>query len=276
MLKMFKKGFIFPALQYPQYESGFAVSITAGMRKYPDLRFELTKFRNGIRQEIITRPVPAEPALYCRFWINELIDDPDKNDADLYCLRFISPSNPDVILPDTDLEGQILLRHNNNAISSILTGFIPLRSPDYRYAPIIHTSHCMADFKTVETINLFMNIKNIEEKNSKSGGVFTAEIYSRNGNFLGKKDYPVTANSTIAISHDDIARDCNIPDDILEQGLNIKFYGGESQFSIITLFRHRLNGSIAIEHSLAPLYYIPALRNPEIRKIIYGQLEGSK
>ena len=79
--------------------------------------------------------------------------------ADIYCLRFFSQSNPNISLPDNDVEGQMLIKHQNGAISSILTGFVPLRTPDYRYAPIIHTSHCMADYSNVETINLFMNIK---------------------------------------------------------------------------------------------------------------------
>jgi hypothetical protein len=170
----------------------------------------------------------------------------------------------------------MLLRKDSGAISSILTGFIPLRSPDYNYAPIIHTSHCMADYANNETINLFINIKNVEEVNSVAGGVMVAEVYDRSGVCLGKKKYPIIANSTFSISHDKIANDFDISSAELQKGINIKFYGGESQFSIVTLFRHRLNGSIAIEHSLAPLYYIPALKNPEVRSIVYGQLEEIK
>jgi len=270
---MFKKGFVFPNLQYDGYESGFSVAVTAGMRKYPDLSFELIKFKDGVRMESVMLPVPVEPASHCCFWISNLTNN-DKNEADIYCIRFISQSNPDTVLPNTDVEGQMLLRKKNNgAISSILTSFIPLRSPDYRYAPIIHTSHCMADSANVETINLFMNIKNVESENSVSAGVMVAEVYDRGGVRLGKKNYPIIANSTFSISHDKIAIDCDISSETLQQGINIKFYGGESQFSIITLFRHRLNDSIAIEHSLAPLYYIPALKNKEIRNIVYGQLE---
>src|SRR3546814_10232102 len=54
-----------------------------------------------------------------------------------------------------------------------------------------------------------------------------------------------------------------LPADQVGQGINVKFWGGGSQFSILTIYQNRQNGSIGVEHSLAPLYYLPDLIKPD-------------
>lgn len=275
---MFKKGFIFPGLQDSGYESGFSLPLTPELRTYPDLNLEVIWFQNGKRQGIAKVEVPEEPALFVRSWESKWgFTRKEKSSTDLYCLRITSPSHPDMVLPPAEVEGQMMLRHLKQGwTSSVLTNFVPLRPPGHRYAPIIHMAHCMASAAEVETIHLFMNIKNIDDPNVTSAGTLVADVQSYDGAQLGKANYPIVANATVAISHDTIAKDCGVSDDTLRQGIHVKFYGGESQFAILTLFRHRLNGSIAIEHTLPPPYYIPALRNPVVRNLVYGQLEMSQ
>ncbi len=274
---MFKKTFIFPGLHHLGYESGFAVALTPALRRYEDLRVELLWFRDGKRQTSTYLEIPKSPALCLRSWESDWgFKTEEHNPTDLYCLRMSSPAHPQANLPEGGLEGQMLLRHRTHGwTSTILTGFIPARGEGHRFAPIIHTGHCMANAATNETITLFMNVKNIDAPAVTDGGIITAAIYDLSGNIIGKKTYPVLGNATVALSHDRIASDCGISPAQLQQGVNIKFYGGDSQFAIITLFHHRTQGSIAIEHSLAPLYYIPELKNPAIRTLVYSQMENA-
>lgn len=274
---MAKKGFLFPGLQYAGYEAGFSLRLTSELRRYSDLRVELLHFREGQCQRVVTLAVPAEPVAFFRSFESDWgVEAAGSTTTDLYCLRLMSPSQPEADLPSGGLEGQMLLRHRTYGwTSSILTGFVPLRAPGHRFAPIMHTGHCMAQGTSTETLHLFMNVCDVEAPHATQVGVLTAHVYQRDGAKLGSACYPVLANATVTISHDTIVRDCGLPDTALQQGINIKFHGGASQFAILTILRHRATGSIALEHTLAPMYYIPGIVNPAIRTLVYGQLKAS-
>jgi hypothetical protein len=272
---MMQRVFLFPGLRHIGYDSGFSIPLRAEVQCCPDLYAEIILFSEG---RLITRRELAlenQRAIFYRGWDADWFSEPLPALGDeLYCVRLRSHSVPQLALPSTEIEAQMLFLHKNNGgVSSVLTGMVPMRSSGYRFAPIIHTAHYIASEPEVETITLFMNIKDINHVAPLEAGVLNAEVSTRSGDYIGTIQYPVKGNATMAISSDDLIKGLDLSEDQSKRGINVKFWGGASQFSILTIYRHRQNGSIGLEHSLAPLYYLPDLLNPAVRALVYQQLE---
>jgi hypothetical protein len=271
---MMQKAFLFPGLRHIGYDSGFSMFLGAEVERATDLIIEVLLFSQGCLVARNDLPLSQLQTLFYRGWNANWFQKPLPETGDeLFCVRLKSNVKPELALPQTDLEGQMLLKQKDGWISSILTGFIPLRAPGYQFAPIIHTAHYIASEPEVETITLFMNIKDISHAGPIDGGILNAEVSSRAGEYLGSAQFQVKGNATVAISSDDLLRAIELSPEQVKKGINVKFWGGASQFSILTVFRSRQNGSIGLEHSLAPLYYLPNLLKPAVRTLIYEQLE---
>lgn len=273
---MMQKVFLFPGLRHIGYDSGFSLPLKAERAHTADLQAEVSLFSQGrlaLRQEVALGQLPG---LFYRGWNTDWFanDALPANGDELYCVRLKSPAQPDQKLPKTELEGQMLFRQKDDWVSSILTGFVPARAPGHRFAPIIHTAHYIAAEPHIETISLFMNLKDIAHDGVIEAGVLNAQIHARSGEHLATVQFPVTGNATVAISSDDLLQQAGLPAARAREGINVKFWGGASQFSILTLYRHRDNGSIGVEHSLAPLYYLPDLLKADVRSLVYQQFKG--
>ena len=271
---MMQKAFLFPGLLHIGYDSGFSIPLRAEVERSPDLSAEVSLFSSGrlaARHEVSLGQLGS---LFYRGWNTDWFPEPIPQTGDeLFCVRLWSYAQSERALPKTDIEGQMLFRHKDNWVSSVLTGFVPVRAPGYRFAPIIHTAHYIASESEVETITLFMNIKDVSNAGPLEGGLLNAEVSSRTGEYLATVQFPVKGNATVAISSDDLIKRINLSEGQIRKGVNVKFWGGASQFSILTIFRNRQNGSIGLEHSLAPLYYLPDLLKPSVRALVYQQLE---
>lgn len=271
---MMQKAFLFPGLRHIGYNSGVSIPLKAEAEHTPDLAVEVLLFSQGRLAARHDVPLGQLGSLFYRGWNTDWFPGPiPENGDELFCVQLKSQAQPERALPKTDIEGQMLFRHMDDWVSSVLTGFVPVRGPGYRYAPIIHTAHYIASEPEVETITLFMNIKDVRSADTLDAGVLNAEISSRAGEYLGTVQFPVKGNATVAISSDDLIRQANLAEEQARKGINVKFSGGASQFSILTVFRNRHNGSIGLEHSLAPLYYLPDLLKPNVRALVYQQLE---
>lgn len=213
--------------------------------------------------------------MFYRGWGSDWFPEPLPGVGDeLYCVRLKSRMDPERALPKTEIEAQMLfLQRSEDWVSAVLTSMVPIRPSGYRFAPIIHTAHYIASEPEVETITLFMNVKDVSHAGDLDAGVLNAEVSSRAGDYLATVQYPAKGNATLAVSSDDLLRKLNLSEEQARQGINVKFWGGASQFSILTAYRNRQNGSIGVEHSLAPLYYLPNLLNPDVRALVYQQLE---
>lgn len=271
---MMQKAFLFPGLRRIGYDSGFSIPLKAEVERTPDLIAEVLLFSQGClvaRHEV---PLRQLDSLFYRGWTADWFPEPMPETGDeLFCVRLRSHVQPERALPQTDIEGQMLFRQRDGWVSSVLTSFVPVRAPGYRFAPIIHTAHYIASESDVETITLFMNIKDISNAGPMDGGALNAEVSSRAGEYLATVQFPVKGNATVAISSDDLVRRIDLSEAQVRKGVNVKFWGGASQFSVLTVFRNRQNDSIGVEHSLAPLYYLPDLLKPNVRALVYQQLE---
>lgn len=272
---MMQKVFLFPGLRHIGYDSGFSIPLKAEVSQTADLYAEVLLFSQGclaMRHEVALGELNA---LFYRGWNTDWFPAeslPAFGD-ELFCVRLKSRNNPEKNLPRTDIEAQMLFRQKDNWVSSVLTGLVPARAPGYRFAPIIHTAHYIASEPEVETISLFMNLKDASHADPIDGGMLNAEISSRTGEHLSTVQFPVKGNATVAISSDDLLARSGLSEEQGRRGINVKFWGGASQFSILTLYRNRQNGSIGVEHSLAPLYYLPDLLKPEVRSLVYQQFK---
>jgi hypothetical protein len=271
---MMQKAFLFPGLRHIGYHSGFSIPLKAEVGRTPDLTAEVLLFSQGCLAARYDLPLGQLGTLFYRGWDTDWFPEyiPETGD-ELFCVRLKSHAQPERTLPQTDIEGQMLFRQKDDWVSSILTSFLPARAPGYRFAPIIHTAHYIASETEIETITLFMNIKDVSNASVMEGGVLNAEISSRAGEHFATIQFPVKANATVAISSDDLLQRVDLSEAQVRKGINVKFWGGASQFSILTIFRNRQNGSIGLEHSLAPLYYLPDLPKPNVRALVYQQLE---
>lgn len=272
---MMQRAFLFPGLRHIGYESGFSIPLRAEIQHCPDLYAEVLLFSEGrlaARREVA---LAGKDGVFYRGWNTDWFPEPLPAAGDeVYCVRLKSHVDPDRALPRTDIEAQMLfLQKGDNWVSSVLTGMVPMRAPGYRFAPIIHTAHYIASESEVETLTLFVNVKDVSHANTLDAGVLNAEVSSRSGDYLGTVQYPVKGNAALAVSSDDLLKKLNLSEAQARQGMNVKFWGGASQFSILTIYRNRQNGSIGVEHSLAPLYYLPDLLNPDVRALVYQQLE---
>lgn len=272
---MMQRAFLFPGLRHIGYDSGFSIPLRAEVKHCPDLHAEVLLFSEGrlaARHEVA---LGGQGGVFYRGWNTDWFPEPLPAVGDeLYCVRLKSHADPERALPKTDIEAQMLfLQKSEGWVSSVLTGMVPMRAPGYRFAPIIHTAHYIASEPEVETITLFMNVKDVSHAGVLDAGVLNAEVSSRAGDYLATVQYPARGNATLAVSSDDLLRRLNLSEEQARQGINVKFWGGASQFSILTIYRNRQNGSIGVEHSLAPLYYLPDLLNPDVRALVYQQLE---
>lgn len=268
-----QKAFLFPGLFHLGYEAGFSIPLSSEVKTAPDLSAIVTLFSGGCFASQHEIPLGQLGSLFYRGWAGEWFSEfTPKNGDELFCVRLVSPSKPKYELPKNDIEGQMTFKQKDNWISSILTGFVPVRESGHRFAPIIHTAHYIASESEVETITLFMNIKDLSHSGPLEGGVMNAEVSTRSGKIISNFNFPVKGNATVAISSDDLIGRFNLPQDSVSRGVNIKFWGGSSQFSILTIYRNRINGSIGLEHSLRPLYYLPDLLKPSVRNFVYEQL----
>jgi hypothetical protein len=272
---MMQKVFLFPGLRHIGYESGFSIPLKAELSQTADLVAEILLFSQGclvMRHEVALGELNS---LFYRGWSADWFSEaslPAFGD-ELFCVRLKSLGNPEKNLPLTELEAQMLFRQKDNWVSSILTGFVPARAPGYRFAPIIHTAHYIVPEPEVETISLFMNLKDVSHADPMDGGILNAEISSRSGESLCTVQFPVRGNATVAISSDVLLERSGLSPEQARKGINVKFWGGASQFSILTMYRNRQNGSIGVEHSLAPLYYLPDLLKPDVRTLVYQQFQ---
>jgi hypothetical protein len=277
---MMQKAFLFPGLRHMGYASGLSIPLKGEVQRTPDLNAEILMFSRGClaaRHEVPLGEMGLSGSLFYRGWDMNWFPEPVPAAGDeLFCMRLTSPAYPERALPQSDIECQMLLRQKDDWVSSVLTGMVPLRAPGYRYAPIIHTAHYIASEPEVETITLFMNIRDVSSAGPMDGGVLNADVSARTGEYLGTVQFPVRGNATVAISSDDLIRELNLSGTQSSQGINVKFWGGASQFSIVTVYRNRANGSIGMEHSLAPIYYLPGLRDPKVRALVYQQLESKR
>jgi hypothetical protein len=268
-----QKAFLFPGLLHLGYDSGFSIPLSAEFRLSTDLKAVVTLFSGGCfagQHEILLN---QHTRLFYRGWMREWFSAPIPCLGDeLFCVRLISPSRSKDDLPNIDIEGQMIFKQKDNWVSSILTGFVPVRKSGHQFAPVIHTAHYISSESEIETITLFMNIKDLTSSDSLNGGLMNAEISSRSGEKIASIQFPVKGNATLAVSSDDLVDRFHLSKDLVEKGVNIKFWGGSSQFSILTLYRNRLNGSIGLEHSLRPLYYLPDLLKSSVRTFVFDQL----
>jgi hypothetical protein len=272
---MMQKVFLFPGLRHIGYDSGISIPLKAEKAKTTDLYAEFMLFSQGCLAARYELALDELDSLFYRGWSTDWFS-PESLPAfgdELFCVRLKSRGEPEKNLPQTELEAQMLFRHKDNWVSSILTGFVPARAPGYRFAPIIHTAHYIAPEPEVETISLFMNLKDVSHAGPVEGGVLTAEISSRTGKPLGTVQFPVKGNATVAISSNDLLEKAGLSEEQARRGVNVKFWGGASQFSILTMYRNRQNGSIGVEHSLAPLYYLPDLLKADVRTLVYQQFK---
>jgi hypothetical protein len=269
-----QKIFLFPGLLHLGLEAGFSIPLTTEVQTTPDLTAIVTLFSGGCYASHHEISFGQLGSLFFRGWTEDWFSENiPKIGDELFCVSLISPSQKKTDLPKNDIEGQMVFKHKEGWISSILTGFVPARESGHRFAPIIHTAHYIASESEIETITLFMNIKDLNYSGPLEGGIMNAEVSTRNGKIISMFNFPIKGNSTIAISSDDLTTKFNLSQDLIAQGVNIKFWGGSSQFSILTVYRNRFNGSIGLEHSLRPLYYLPDLVKPSVRNYVYKQLQ---
>jgi hypothetical protein len=215
-------------------------------------------------------------ALFYRAFSTDWFPDPLPSIGDeLYCVRLFSPSDLYRSLPKSDIEGQMLFfRKDKGWVSQVLTGMVPVREVDYKFAPIIHMAQYIGMGSETETITLFMNLKNAPGSGPSDAGILNAEVSALCGTYLKSFQYPVQGNTTLAIRSDNLLNKLDLSKKQAEEGVNIKFWGGSSQFVILTLYFNRENGSIGVEHSLAPVYYIPEILNSAVRSLVYEQLKA--
>ena len=268
-----QKAFLFPSLRHIGYDSGFSIPLRDEVELSPDLCAEVSLFSSGNLAARHKFSLSKLNSLFYRGWDVEWfpMSIPTAGD-ELFCVRLISNLQATKTLPQTNIEGQMLFKQKDDWVSSVLTNFVPLRAPGYQFSPIIHTAHYIACEQDFETITLFMNVKDINYSGLQDGGVLNAEVSSRAGEYYATVQFAVKANSTTEISTDDLIKSINLSEVQASKGVNVKFWGGASQFSILTMYRSRQNGSIGLEHSLAPHYYLPDLFKTNVRALVYQQL----
>jgi hypothetical protein len=270
---MIQRAFLFPGLRGIGYHVGFSVPLRAEMRRTPDLVAEVLLFSSGCLAARHQVNFGHPNFLFYRGWDADWFPETlAKAGDELYCILLKSSSDVGRALPQTDIEAQILFRKKDEWTSSVLSGFVPVRPPGHKFAPIIHTAHYIASEPEVETITLFMNLKDVSNTGTSDAGILNAEIRSRDGEYLATVQYSGKGNATLAVSSDDLLSNIDVSGGHSRKGINVKFWGGASQFSILTVYRNRQNGSIGVEHSLAPLYYLPDLLSPAVRSVVYQQL----
>ena len=167
-------------------------------------------------------------------------------------------------------EAQLIYQSAAGARASVLLDMVPVRGKGHKYAPIFHNGHYMLSSEAFETYMCFTNF-NVDqtENSSAAGNEFEFRVLSHGGETLStyKRSLPYNATALLPVS--EFAKETgNKPVTILARG-------GASQFAIFSVFQNRSRHGIGIEHSLPPIYYTDAVKNPETRKIFYQKAFGN-
>jgi len=268
---MFERCFIFPGLKSLGYESGMSVPCPVTRARRIDL--QISRYHEGAVAAQARLEIPPDCLQFRTWQSNWNCDLKACGPLDIFVARIVARGTDEEPPGLGELEAQMLFRHSFGWTSSLLTGFVPLRPPGYKFASIIHTGHYFADRSAYSSSTIFTNVRSPAD--GPAAGRFSVTVQSRDGTQLGQIERQIVANSALVVALDDVLDECGVGKATPHEGFNLTFVGGRSQFSIMTVFQRRDNGAIGLEHSLAPLYYIPQLRDAAVRSRVYGRI-GSK
>lgn len=263
-----------PNLKLLGYESGFSIrnpALIQSPRSSTD-RFlvRVTKLGNGLIKDQKDCDFNGMPYLKSYVFNEDLFEGASES-SDLFCINYISSSSDQAIEGKVlrDLEAEWRFR-NAQTTGKILTGMVPCRPSGYQYAPIVHLAHYMICSNRVESYVCLanLNVTRLTTDVSDEQNVFEFHVFSLEGKLLTSFEQKVSFNSTFLISSNDILKHLN-QKNFCDEAFSVLIRGGQSQFTIYTLFIDKESGAIGGEHSLAPAYYTDAVKSSSTRETFY-------
>jgi hypothetical protein len=197
---------------------------------------------------------------------------------DLYVVRYISVQQSDLSRKflGAELEGQIFFSMpGHHWYASVINGFVPERAESYKFSPIFHAGHYFLADARFMTYLCLVNYNGHKRGAPLQPGENSMEfrLISDSGKRLGAITKSVTYNSTFLISVSELLREAG-GEEVSERHVNVHVRGGSSQYAIYTVFRNTREGTIGVEHSLAPHYYTEAVKKPVMRAILQRNIFG--
>lgn len=224
-----------------------------------------------------------EGGRHLNFYLDEVFSDSEMENITLVTAEF-----DETVLPPSLIQAQYGLYEAKTLLKAptmeagVLYDMIADKRPGHRYSPIIHPFHTGVvhkgeGFARADTFCLFVNFRppslrpKAESLHKPFEGAQTQKMWmglkKAAGNLVSEKILNLDYNSTDLISLGDAFAAFGGYQD----GDQLVFKGGASQFAVFTLFVNHPFQSIGIEHSLPPVYYSSGLFSPQKRGQFYSR-----